>query len=128
MAGQSTMTEERKAILEAGGLNVDEAMQRFMNSEQLWIKFLKKFKADTSYEKLVKAIEEKNWKDAFEAAHTLKGITGNLAMDRFHELVSKQTDYLRRENADVEKAAAMMPEIKEMYESSCRIIEEVYGE
>ena len=55
------MAGERKGILEEGGINVKEAMQRFMNNEQLWIKFLKKFKADSSYEKLVKSIEEKEW-------------------------------------------------------------------
>lgn len=125
---QSTMTEERKAILEAGGFNVDEAMKRFMNNEKLWTKFLKKFKADTSYENLVKAMEEKDQKSAFEAAHTLKGITGNLAMNRLHELVGEQTDYLRDESSDFEAAAAMMPKITEEYENSYKVIEEVYGE
>ena len=121
------MAGERKGILEEGGINVKEAMQRFMNNEQLWIKFLKKFKADSSYENLVKSIEEKEWNKAFEAAHTLKGITGNLALSKLHDLVSRQTDYLRGEDNDFEAAVAMMPEITDVYENVLKLIDEVYG-
>lgn len=128
MAGAGTMTDERKAILQAGGFNVDEAMNRFMNSEQLWIKFLKKFKADVSFRDLVKAIEEKDGEKAFAAAHTLKGITGNLAMSRFNALISEQTEYLRGEAGDMEAATAMMPQITELYENTIKIINEVYVE
>lgn len=128
MAGAGTMTDERKAILQAGGFNVDEAMNRFMNSEQLWIKFLKKFKADLSFRNLVEAIEEKDVEKAFAAAHTLKGITGNLAMTRFNALISEQTEHLRGEEGGMEAAAAMMPQITELYEDTVKIINEVYGE
>lgn len=128
MAGAGTMTDERKAILQAGGFNVDEAMNRFMNSEQLWIKFLKKFKADMSFRNLVEAIEEKDSEKAFAAAHTLKGITGNLAMTRFNALISEQTEHLRGEAGGMEAAAAMMPQITELYEDTVKIINEVYGE
>lgn len=128
MAAAGTMTDERKAILEAGGFNVDEAMKRFMNNEQLWIRFLKKFKGDESYANLVKAMAEKDSKNAFAAAHTLKGITGNLAMTRFNVLISEQTEHLRKEADGMEEAAAMMPQITELYNESIRIINEVYGE
>lgn len=128
MAGTGTMTDERKALLEAGGFNVDEAMKRFMNSEQLWAKFLRKFKADESYTKLLQGMEEKDREKAFAAAHTLKGITGNLAIFRFNDMISKQTEYLREGTADMEAAAAMMPQITALYEEAIRIIDEVYGE
>ena len=77
MAAQNVLTQEQKERMEKNGFNVAEAMQRFMNNEQLWIKFLKKFKLDTSFGELVKAMEEKDATKAFEASHTLKGITGN---------------------------------------------------
>ena len=127
MAAQSTMTEERKAVLEEGGFNVEEALRRFMNNEQLWIKFLKKFKDDVSYADLLRAVEEGNCDKAFEAAHTLKGITGNLALSRLHALVGEQTEYLRGAGRDPEAAAAMMPKITEVYENTRRLIDEVYG-
>ncbi len=128
MAAEGAMTDERRAVLEAGGFNVDEAMKRFMNKEQLWIRFLKKFKADDSYANLVEAMAEGDVKKAFAAAHTLKGITGNLAMSRFHVLAGEQTEHLRNEEGGMEAAAAMMPQITELYDESIRIINEVYGE
>lgn len=128
MTVQNILTQEQKAKMEACGFNVAEAMQRFMNNEQLWIKFLKKFKADTSFGDLERAMEEKDSTRAFEASHTLKGITGNLALSEFNRLVSEQTDYLRGTERNFEAAAAMMPQIRETYENTLKIIDEVCGE
>ena len=127
MAAQNILTQEQKEMLEAAGFKVEEAMKRFMNNEQLWIKFLKKFKSDLSYGELVKAMEEKDDAKAFEAAHTLKGITGNLAMSGFNAIVSEQTEYLRGEDKNFEAAAAMMPQITEIYENTIKTIDEVCG-
>lgn len=128
MTVQNILTQEQKAKMEACGFNVAEAMQRFMNNEQLWIKFLKKFKGDTSFGDLVKAMEEGDTAKAFEASHTLKGISGNLALSKFNKLVSEQTDYLRGTESNFEAAAAMMPQIREVYENTLKIINEVCGE
>ncbi len=122
------MTAEEKGRLEAGGVNVDDAMQRFMNNEKLLARFLKKLKDDTSYNDLVKAVAEENCDKAFEAAHTLKGISGNLALTRLNVLVGEQTEYLRGANRNFEAAAAMMPQITASYEEALKTIDEVYGE
>ncbi len=88
MAAEGAMTDERRAVLEAGGFNVDEAMKRFMNKEQLWIRFLKKFKADSSYENLVKAMAEKDSNLAIAAAHSMKVSNGNLVMTLLYSMFS----------------------------------------
>ena len=128
MAAQNVLTQEQKERMEKNGFNVAEAMQRFMNNEQLWIKFLKKFKLDTSFGELVKAMEEKDATKAFEASHTLKGITGSLALSEFNKLVSEQTEYLRGTESNFEAAVSMMPQITEVYENTTKIIDEVCGE
>lgn len=119
------MTAEEKQKLEDGGINVDEAMRRFMNNEKLLMRFLQKFKEDMSYENLIKAMEEKDCEKAFEAAHTLKGVAGNLAMTKFYAMTGEQTDYLR--GKDFEAAQAMMPGVSEAYERIIQTIKEVYG-
>ncbi len=119
------MTEDIKRKLEEGGINVDEAMQRFMNNEKLLERFLKKFASDVSYDDLVKAMEEKDCEKAFTEAHTLKGVTGNLALTQLHDLVNEQTDYLR--GKDFDPAAAMMPDVAKAYEKVIGAIREVYG-
>lgn len=123
-----TMTNEQREMLAANGFSIEDAMQRFMNKEQLWLKFLKKFKADTSYAELVQALAEKNCRKAFEASHTLKGITGNLALADLNRLISEQTEYLREPVNNLEAAAQMMPKITEIYENTIKIIDEVCGE
>lgn len=123
-----TMTQEQREKLKANGFCIEDAMQRFMNKEQLWIRFLKKFKVDTSYAELVQALEDEDYRKAFEAAHTLKGITGNLALIDFNKLISEQTEYLREPENNLEAAAEMMPRIAEIYENTIKIIDEVCGE
>lgn len=119
------MTEDAKKKLEEGGVNVEEAMQRFMNNDKLLERFLKKFVADESYGNLVKAIEEKDCDKAFTEAHTLKGVTGNLALFKLHAAICEQTDYLR--GKDLAAAAEMMPQVTALYEEVLGTIKEVYG-
>lgn len=119
------MTAEERQVLEDGGVNVDEAMQRFMNNEKLMERFLKKFETDPSYANLVKAIEEKDCDKAFAESHTLKGISGNLALGVIQKLVSEQTDHFR--GKDFEAGAAMMPQVTQAYENALGAIKEVYG-
>lgn len=96
------MEDSRKEALIRAGVNLDEALERFMGNEELLVRFLKKFTNDTSYQSLVKAMSEKNGKDAFEAAHALKGVCGNLSIARLFELVSKLTEFLRGGHAGEE--------------------------
>ncbi len=102
-----------KETLCSAGINVDSALERFMGNDNLLIKFLKKFAADENYEKLVKAVEQKDREAALAASHTLKGISGNLAMDRLFELCKTQVDLYRADKPD--EADALISEITAEY-------------
>ena len=119
------MTAEVRQMLENGGIDVDEVMKRFMNNEKLLERFLKKFEADQSYGNLVKAMEEKDCDKAFAEAHTLKGISGNLALAALQSLVADQTEYLR--GKDFASAETMTPKVTEAYEKVLGAIKGVYG-
>ncbi len=125
MKEKDGMTEEAKKKLEEGGVNVEEAMQRFMNNDKLLERFLIKFVSDGSYGNLVKAMEEKDCDKAFTEAHTLKGVTGNLALSGLNSVISEQTDHLR--GKDFDAAAEMMPRVTALYEEVLGVIKEVYG-
>ena len=90
------MTNGKKEILTAAGIQADEALERLMGSEALLERFLKKFLQDKSYEELVSAIEGQELERAFRAAHTLKGVCGNLSLNRLGDLVKEQVELLRR--------------------------------
>ena len=108
------MTEERKKVLCEAGISVEEALERFMGNEMLLERFLKKFAEDTNYEKLLQAMEEQDQTKAFESAHTLKGVCGNLSMKELYRLLEQQVDLLR--NGDLTGAQELMPALTQAYE------------
>lgn len=108
-----------------GGINVEEAVERFMGKEALFVRFLTKFPDDVNYEKLEKAIEAGNAQEALNASHTLKGVCGNLSMSDLYRLFSEQTRLFRAEDWD--GAVSMMPEIKASYEKAVAAIQEGIG-
>ena len=57
--------------------NYDEVIGR-LRSERLVQKFALKFLDDPSYQLLITSMEEKNYEEAFRAAHTIKGVCQNL--------------------------------------------------
>ena len=49
-----------------------ETVMKRIPSEAMIGKFVRKYANDPTYNRLTAAVEAKNWKDAFLAAHTLK--------------------------------------------------------
>ena len=109
------MQAEIKERLQKSGIDVSDALERFMGNDAFLERFLKKFLSDSNYENLAAAIETGDKEAALIAAHTLKGICGNLSMTGLFELLSKQVVAFRA--GDWEKGAEMMPEITNGYEA-----------
>lgn len=115
------MNPTDKQVLVDAGIDVDGALERFMGSETLLVRFLGKFPADPNFSALETAVAAGDCDAAFTAAHTLKGVCGNLSMTSLFELVSRQTELLR--SGDLAGAAAMMPALTTQYQLVCRAIE-----
>lgn len=108
------MTEEiRKKLLNAG-IETETAIERFMGNEPLYLKFLLQFESDENYSRLCDAMERGDCQDAFVAAHTLKGVCGNLSINRMENILREQVEYLR--NGELDKAQKMMEGLKAEYE------------
>ena len=108
------MTTERRDRLIAAGLDLDGALERVLGSEALLERLLGKFTADKNFDALGSALAEGDAQRAYAAAHTLKGVCGNLSMTALYELFTRQSDALRR--GDLDAAAALMGEIAPAYE------------
>lgn len=108
------ISEEKMAILTGAGIDMESNNERFMGNVALMDRFFGKFLNDPNYKKLSDAIAEGNKEDAFAAAHTLKGVCGNLSLKALEKIVAEQTEMLR--GGDMEAAAAVMPKVKEEYE------------
>lgn len=87
------MMELSVFFAEIGG-EYDEVLSRLM-SESMIRKFLHRFLDDPSYAELKKALEAEDIPSAFRAAHTLKGIGGNLGLGDLTRAASALTEQLR---------------------------------
>ena len=76
------------------GVNVNDVLNRLRN-EGLIKKYLLKFAEDSSFSDLEKAISEKNYQNAFRAAHTIKGICLNLELRSLSGPSVELTELLR---------------------------------
>ena len=77
------------------GGSYQDVKSRLMKDEliqRLVIKFL----ADTSYERLVSAMEQSDYGEAFRAVHTLKGVSQNLSFDCLSRSTEELTESLRK--------------------------------
>ena len=78
------------------GANVDEGLARCMGNEQLYLSLVNVALNDSTFEKLYKAMDSGDLKTAFESAHALKGVLGNLSLTPLYDAVAELTDDLRK--------------------------------
>ncbi len=72
------MNERQLHILSLRQTDVRGAVERCCGSEELYFSCLKEFLNDTTVSELNESISDRAWDDAFTAAHSLKGLAGNL--------------------------------------------------
>lgn len=82
------------------GGNYQDVRERLMK-ETLIRRLLIKFLDDMSYDKLMAAMEKKDYGEAFRAVHTLKGLSQNFGFDRLIESTHALTETLRRWESEV---------------------------
>ena len=66
-------------------INEEEGLKRVMNNKKLFTKLLTKFRAETSLNELFTLINAKDYEKAQIAAHTIKGLSGNLSLTALYE-------------------------------------------
>ena len=100
---------------EAFGGNYQEVISRLRTDERV-ARFLQKVASDQSYQLLCDSIASGNVDEAFRAAHTLKGVCGNLSITRFGESSSALCEYLREKRVIDDAVQSMLKTVKEDYE------------
>ena len=103
-------------ILMDAGIDAESALNRMMGSEALLERLFRRFLEDGNFSALSAAIEAGDREGALTASHTLKGMCGNLSMDRLYSLFSGQVDLMR--GGDWEEAVNLMPRIREAYDEA----------
>lgn len=77
------------------GADVDDGLSRCMGNEAFYFKLIGKVVEDKNFQALEDAVAAKDLDKAFDAAHSLKGVLGNLALTPVYEPVYEITELLR---------------------------------
>lgn len=86
--------------LEEWGCDVEGALERFLEDEELYMTCLETVISDSAFEKLGVALEEQKVAEAFDYAHTLKGVFANLGLTPMFTIVEKIVEPLRSGSAE----------------------------
>ncbi len=108
------MKMENRSELKDVGINLETGLERFVGNESLFIDFLKKFPYDSSYNKMAAELNKKSCEEAYKAAHTLKGVAGNLSLDRLYKRMIPLVEALRK--GKLEEANSLYGAVKESYD------------
>ncbi|MCR4777501.1 MAG: Hpt domain-containing protein [Lachnospiraceae bacterium] len=106
--------------LAAEGVDLDTTLHRFLDSKDMYAKFLKKFLNDTNYDQMQKDCEEKDYDKLLESSHALKGLTGNLGLDPMFKKLSDMVADIRAK--DYSRIDELNEGIKRDYETFKGII------
>lgn len=77
-------------------LDLTGAKERFMKNEGMYKRFLFRFPQENRFEELEKKIEAGDAEGAFEVAHTMKGVAGNLSLQSVSEILNPMVEVLRK--------------------------------
>ena len=81
--------------LKTFGANTEEGLKRCVNKEDFYLRMVNSSLKGDQMEQLEAALKAKDLDKAFETAHTLKGVYGNLSLTPLYEPMSKMTELLR---------------------------------
>lgn len=110
---------------EALGGDYEDVLGR-LRSEQLVKKFVLKFLDDGSYNSLYVSFDQKDYSEAFRAAHTIKGMCQNLSFTKLQESSSLLTEALR--DGYTPEADSLMEQVTEDYQQAIDAIHSFQGE
>ena len=107
-------------VLEDWGCDIEEGLTRLGGDEEFYETLISGFLQENGMEELTKGIESCDYRRAFEAAHGLKGDTGNLSLTPLYEAVCSLVEDLRPAYSGV----AVLPGIEGDYERVVRLFDE----
>lgn len=102
-----------KQCFELFGGDYDGVISRMLKEERVK-KFVLKFKNDPTFDLLTESLQNENYKEAFRAAHTIKGLCQNLGFERLYKSSCVLTEALR--DGEKPKDDSMYQQVKCDYE------------
>ena len=102
------------------GADTDEGMGRCFCKVDFYLKLVRIVPGEANFDKLADAIRADNLDAAFEHAHALKGVLGNLSLTPIYNPVCEMTERLRaREQTDYLPLLTEILEKREQLKQLC---------
>ncbi len=103
-------------------IDIEDAMDRFLNNKGMFEKFLLKFLEEERFQKLKDGIDNKDAEKAFEEAHTIKGVVSNLSLKKLSDSINPIVETLRAGQlpTDIE-----VNTLKTIYDDTITIIQKI---
>lgn len=112
---------KEKNILLSVGINYEDGVKRFSGYEEIYEKYLQRLIANTDFLHISIAMGQEKYTEAFEYAHALKGLLGNLSIERLYETISTFIEYLRNE-CNIPAAIQLYPGLASEYDQTIEAI------
>ena len=107
-------------MLNAYGADTKDGLQRCLNNEDFYLRMVRMIPGDANFQKLYDAIDARDLDSAFEAAHALKGSSGNLGLTPIFAPVSEITELLRaRTDTDYSELVAQIRKGRDELSAMC---------
>ena len=104
-------------------IDIAEALEeRFMDSEELYVRFLRKLAASNDLAVVEDFVAQQNWPEALRKAHNLKGVCGSLGLTKLQAELAALVKLLRSEGFTAEQVEAQMALIKPEWERTLECI------
>ena len=114
-----------KELYQVLDANYEDAIRRLMNDE-LIKRFVLKFRDSNPYPELLDAYRSHDVVRVFEAAHSMKGVVGNLSLSKLYEVASNLCEVTRYKNVfDEEEVGPLMQVMVQEYEKTINRLNEL---
>ena len=103
------------------GANVEEGLGRCLGNEAFYFRFITMAVGDANFERLRDAAAAGDFEAAFESAHALKGVLGNLSLTPLYDAVSAATELLRaRTDMDYSEMVGEILALRDSLKELCK--------
>lgn len=109
-----------QAFKEAG-IDYSLGLERFLNKEETYNKYLQRFLYDGSFEEFCAGVSMNDMAMAEKALYTLRGTIGNLSMDRLLAAVDEAVAAIHA-NDDAARVQKAIDEVNLAYQMACDVI------
>lgn len=107
------------------GVNVPDALARFMGNQQLYLSFLCRFPQAMDLEGIRQALQTRQEESFYKKVHDLKGLAGNLSITPVANLAeTTQEVYQKNGFSRAEELAALLDRLEQAAAPLTAIIEE----